>query len=790
MLFVVALGFLVRAQKIELSYFNQPLSDVLVDLHNSYGLEFSFNSTLVSNCKITINGTFTSLDKAIEALSIPCDIQIIKSGNIYILKNTDKQLKAERVNVIIGKIIDKTSKESLPFTQLRINGTQVLTNLEGVFTYRTPNGFCHIETRHLGYFEHDTTIQSSGEINIELEPAFTPLNEVVIKTNPFRTAFTNQEPFTIKTNNKTAILYPGSSDNVLFSMLRLQAGVLAAGEQTKDYIVQGSYRGQTQVNFEDITLFGTGTYNEYIGVVNPLMIKDIEIKKSGYNTHMGDRVGGWVNITALDGNKNKPAFNVKLNNQTLSAYTNIPVLKRSTLQLATRQTYYHLYNDLKIPFYQDVQNHKFSDYNIKFNSDLGNGAILSVNAIAINEMFKLEFGEKKFELKSFESIRLFNNRQNGISSKVAKTWRNGGLSTLTTALSSYTNQDSSLIKIRSQNQLLRKKTNSINSINLITTRLHHQFPSIKRNQLSTSLSHEVASSIDSNKVNRSSTVNRWSLAISNKYTFSPKLNLTINLRSDMLNFNALRFQPRFLAIYNPSKDVSFYTSAGIYQQYYSNDAFIDENGNYIFKWVSYNNKARHTSSRQALLGNSIKLENVLFRVEAYYKNTTGLNRWYFAENNVKHYSGTSYSRGVDVSLTRSIKKLEYGINYTLSKTIEHFDYFKTTNYKPAPQDQRHELKTHAVAYLGSFILSANYVYGSGLYVDERISKSPYRRADVAAMYRFKIRHKWHLETGISVLNVFNTLNFRPNYFISYQEGSFDVPTGVPFTPTLFLNVLL
>ena len=103
------LGFLVRAQKIELSYFNQPLSDVLVDLHNSYGLEFSFNSTLVSNCKITINGTFTSLDKAIGALSIPCDIQIIKSGNIYILKNTDKQLKAERVNVIIGKIIDKNS---------------------------------------------------------------------------------------------------------------------------------------------------------------------------------------------------------------------------------------------------------------------------------------------------------------------------------------------------------------------------------------------------------------------------------------------------------------------------------------------------------------------------------------------------------------------------------------------------------------------------------------------------------------------------------------------------------
>ncbi|MGB0429787.1 MAG: TonB-dependent receptor [Bacteroidia bacterium] len=768
------------------------MSDALVQLNEKHGLEFSFNSALVSNCLITINGSFKNLDDAVNALTIPCNITVIKSNNIYILKNTDNELKGENVNVLVGKVVEKISGEALPYTQIKINGTQVITNLNGVFTFRTRNSFCNIKTQHLGYYQHDTTIKSQGEINIELKPVFTTLNEVVINSNSAQNAYAQQEPFTIKANNKTAILYPGSSDNILFNMLRLQAGVLAAGEQTKDYIVQGSYRGQTQVNFEDITLFGTGTYNEYIGVVNPLMIKDIEIKKSGYNAHTGDRVGGWVNITSLNGNSKKPEANLRVNNQTLSAHLNLPVFKNSTLQLASRQTYYHLYKKLDIPFYNDVNDHRFSDYNAKFSSQLSKNSKLSINAIAIGETYFQEFGEKNFQAGAFKATRSLASTQKGLNAKISQTWQNGGTSAISTSWSSFGNQDSTAIKFKDRNRNEEKLDFAINNISLFSNRLKHDFPAIRRHQFSASLNQELAQSVDSNKKSQTKTLNRIALAVSDKFTFSKNVVLNLSIRSDWVSTNKVYLQPRVMLNINLTNNLSTYAAAGIYRQYYSNDAFIDERKNYVFKWLVYDDKLNSfTNSQQAVIGSSYRVKNTVLRAEAYYKNTKGLNRWVHLDGKFRYFRGYSNSQGIDIALNRSLKKLEYGFNYTLSKTIEHFNYFKKGEYRPAPQDQRHELKTYVVAYLGPFIISANYVYGSGLYVNKQINGKPYNRFDAAGMYRFKSKNdKWLCETGISVLNVFNAKNLRPNYFISYQEGSFDIPEGVPFTPSVFLNIRL
>lgn len=745
---------------------------------------------MASNCRITINGSFSSLDEAINALSIPCGIQIIKSNNIYILKNEAKELKLDEQNVLIGRVIDKTTKEALPHTHIRINGTQIITNLDGVFTYRTRNSFCNIKTHHLGFYEHDTTVKSQGEITIRLNSVFTALNEVVINPEKDKKAITQQEPFTIKANNQTAILYPGSSDNILFNMLRLQGGVLAAGEQTKDYIVQGSYRGQTQVNFEGITLFGTGTYNEYIGVINPLMIRDIEIKKTGYDAHSGDRMGGLVNITALNGNREKPELNLRVNNQTCSGYANVPLFGHSTIQLATRQTYYHIYKDLEIPFYNDVDNHLFKDYNFKFSSQPTANFKIDLNAIAVNDAYKLAFNSKRKGPGSYSAVRDLNSQQKGLSANMLKTWANGGITTYSFSHSYFVEKDSTTITFKERNRETIDYKLNTNNITLISNRLKHSFPTVRRHQLSASLNQENARTLDSGIIERNDEMNRLSLAIADRYSYNEKLMLEMSLRADLVNFNHVFFQPRAKANYSITKGINVFGTAGIYRQYFSNDAFIDERKNYVFKWIAYDgNKHLFSQSKQVALGTSYQYKNTHFRIESYYKNTIDLNRRVFLNERYRHFRGTSEAHGIDFALNRKLKKVEYGVNYTLSKTTEYFNYFKTETSLPAPQDQRHGLKTHIVAYLGKFIISANYVYGSGLYVNELINRSHYNRLDAAAMYRLKSKNnKWLLETGFSVLNVLNTQNLRPNYFISYQEDSFDIPTGVPFTPTLFVNI--
>lgn len=780
--------FWLKAQEIVLTYNNLPLSEVLMDLHNQHKIEFSFNSTLANNCFITINGGFTTLDEALTALTMPCNLEFVKSNGIYILRGATEG--AGEKHVLKGKVLDKSNGESLPFTELHINGSHLTSNANGDFTYQTPTAYCSITSKHLGYFELDTTVKSNEPLTIELEPVYNTLGEVVVKDDNDKRPFASQQPLTVKTNRKTALLYPGGNQNTLLSFMRLQAGVLAAGEQTKDFIVQGSYRGQSQVDYEGITLLGTGSYNEYLGVVNPLMIKDIEIKKGGYSALQGNRVGGLVTINALDGNKTQRELDFLVNNQTFSGYVNLPIAGKSSLQVASRQTFYHLYpENSSIGLYNDIAGHRFGDVNAKYQWQPAKGWLVSFNGAFAREGLFLNYQEKLKSGRTYRGERSLASQQRGLSFNAAKIWKNGSITSLTSAYSGFTRLDSTLFFFRERQRLEVKKVTLGNDMGLFTHQLVHRFAAKKRHQLTARLLQESVSSLHSNIRAVENQQNRMGFAIADHISLKNRLHLDLSLGGDWLNADQWYWQPRTMLTYTLSRKWKFFSSWGLYRQFYSNDGFIDERRNFNFQWVAYNQTEEITRSQQVAAGSIFQQGNFLLKVEGYYKTLEGLNRWVFRPTGYQHFEGDAFSQGLDISLARTLKKWEYGVNYTLSQTLEHFDYFPTEEYRRAPQDQLHELKTHLVHYMGPLIFTANFVYGSGLFVNPTIDNYPYQRLDVAGMYRLTTaKGKWIGDAGVSILNVLNRKNLRPNYFISYQEGNVDIPTGIPFTPTVYVHL--
>jgi len=167
---------------------------------------------------------------------------------------------------------------------------------------------------------------------------------VVIGASIEKSIQTGTSPGTIKLNQKTAYYLPGSGDNEVFNLLRLQPGILAAGEQSSDLIIWGSYEGQSQIVFDGFTLFGMKNFNDNISAVNPFMAKDINILKGGFGAEYGERVGGIAIITGTDGNRLSPSVHLNVNNMTLNGMVSVPFRKKSSLLIAYRQTYYNLYN--------------------------------------------------------------------------------------------------------------------------------------------------------------------------------------------------------------------------------------------------------------------------------------------------------------------------------------------------------------------------------------------------------------------------------------------------------------
>ncbi len=160
------------------------------------------------------------------------------------------------------------------------------------------------------------------------------------------------------------------------------------------------------------------------------------------------------------------------------------------------------------------------------------------------------------------------------------------------------------------------------------------------------------------------------------------------------------------------------------------------------------------------------------------------------------YQGDSKAYGLDWYLKKDFGKHAVWGAYTLSETRGRLAYQKEAlgTYQPAPHDQRHEVKLAGVFNLKQFYFSANYVYGSGLYILKKQVESPvhYKRLDTAVTYRFN----WKVvrgETGLSVLNLLDTRNvvrgYLTNVKINEKLGTVKIYTdAMPLMPILFLKL--
>ncbi len=308
----------ISAQEISINANNKALNEVLIEIRDRYVLNLSFNDRELSKYKITVKRKFASPEAAFGYLFEDLPIDYEKSGNVYLFFPKKNNLLAKKSYQISVKVFDSESMESLPFTHVLINGIGSITDEYGNFNFgsRTDSIF-QLKILHLGYHVVDTVLIPGLNYQINLTAMMVDIDEVLVEGNPI--VFSEQtgtRAGLMRINHKIAKFIPGNGDNSVFNLLRLQPGILAAGEQSSEMIIWGSYEGQSQVNFDGITLFGLKNYNDNISTVNPYMAKDIRINKGGFDATMGERVGGIVDISGTEGNKQNAGMNLNINNMT------------------------------------------------------------------------------------------------------------------------------------------------------------------------------------------------------------------------------------------------------------------------------------------------------------------------------------------------------------------------------------------------------------------------------------------------------------------------------------------
>ena len=280
------------AQELHLKYESTPLNKALITIRDSSDLHLSFDDQLLSKYKITTDTTFASPEKAIRYLVRPYNLAVEKDGDVYVIYKT-RAKKRERQFLLAGQITDASNGEPLPYSYVIVNGKTLPTDVKGTFSYLSENDSVFtVKASHLGYYILDTVLTAATGLKIPLYPSSIGLSEVVIRNKKIeRSTQIGDKPGVMKVNHKIANFLPGYGDNSVFNLLRLMPGITASGEQTNDLLIWGSYAGQSQVLFDGFTIYGLKNFNDNISAFNPLLAKDIEVMKGGYDARFGERVG-------------------------------------------------------------------------------------------------------------------------------------------------------------------------------------------------------------------------------------------------------------------------------------------------------------------------------------------------------------------------------------------------------------------------------------------------------------------------------------------------------------------
>lgn len=835
--FVLILFFQLSAQipkNIEVNVKGIPLSQVLLDLQEKYGFQFAFDNDLLSKYAVTANKSFQTEEETIQFLIGRFPLEFEKSGDVFLIfpeKEVLTQQKPElKKTFISGQVIEAQTYEPLPFSYIIINEKFVQSDQQGNFSYMaSADTSFNLRISHLGYFIYDTIFTGSLNRKFHLIPRMKEIPEIKVKGSPVeKTTLIGDKPGKIKLNHRIAPVIPGYGDNSVFNLLRLMPGVLASGEQSSDLLIWGSYESHSKIQFDGFTVFGLKNFNDNISVVNPFIVKNIEIYKGGYEARYGDRVGGIVDVTGKNGNLQKPAFTFNINNTTLNGLLEVPLSKKSSVLAAYRQTYYQLYDPTILNLFRKknnepgfglsdgidftvVPNYNFRDANFKYTltGDKGNLFSLSFYGGGDKFLYNMDGDYFKTHIKRVEEE---NNGQLGSSFFVSYPWENGSLLKFSGSYSIFEKnafEQNETENTRTGRKKITKNISSENNVDEVTVQVEQDFPLGNGNKLIAGggfIDNHVQlyrKNFDTEIIKLNTQSPRVYTFLQGEFPVTGFFNIKSGVRLVYSGQTKKWYpEPRFAASLNITEGLKVNASWGLFNQFLAKTSVVDSSFNFSYFWANSDGisiQVLHAQHRVA--GISYNKNGFTFSTEGYYKITNGINRFYNGYKRMSRgfYQGEGRSYGLDFYLKKEYKNNMAWISYTLSRTEEHYPFFLKEYWKLAPHHQTHELKLAAIINFGSFYFSTNFVYGSGferysIETDDGIRlDQDYKRLDAALVYKLPL-NRLKCEVGVSVLNVLNTENIK---YSNLRRATVDeislvgiYAEAVPFTPAIFLKIEL
>jgi len=633
---------------------------------------------------------------------------------------------------IIGKVIDNTTNEPVPFANVFVLETTLGTtsDIDGNFEITgVEPGFYDVRVTYVGFeeqtqYEIQVTNAKPAFLTFRMAASATELEEVVVKAPPFKK--TAESPVSLRTIGVAEIQRNPGGNRDISKVLQVLPGVTSTVAFRNDLIIRGGAPNENRffldgVEVPTINHFSTqGASGGPVGLLNVNFLREVDFYSSAFPATRGNALSAVFNFEQRDGRSDRVGGTFLVSATDVGLTLEGPIGKKATFLVSARRSYLQfLFQALQLPFLPT-----FNDFQVKLKWQLDEKNEITFIGLGAIDQFELntsanETEEQQFQLNNIPVSPQWNYTTGVVYKNYGKNgyWTVvGSRSVLNVEAEKYRNNievDSNLLlDYRSQeieNKFRVERNQNIGSFKLVFGAGYQfvQYNNSTFNRIFTSSGPEDI--LFSSEFN----MNKYALfaQISRKF-FQDKLVLSAGIRFDGNDYSSEmsnpleQTSPRFSLAYNFTDRFSFNFNTGIYYQLppftilgYKEP---DENGNDVF--INRENGIRFIRNNHFVAGLEYNtLFNARITLEGYYK---GYSDYPFLlrdsitlanlggdfgvvgnEPAVPRSDGRTY--GMEVLFQQRLFKGWYGIaSYTLGWS-EFED--KNGDFVPSSWDSRHIL---------------------------------------------------------------------------------------------------
>ena len=850
----------IKTDSISFQFHNTPLKNALKQLIDDHGVSIVFPDDIV-NTPISAQCKSCTQEEAVVAAISTSNLVWKQTGNQFTVFNPVTPFRF----AVSGRALDKETGEPIPFANVFIPELMIgdISQNDGSFS------ILNISTRsctlHISYIGYETEkmpiLFPKGESlfhEIFISPKVLNTETVSIMGTTREFMDRSNSPGQISFSPRHISTLPNLGEVDIFRSLQLLPGIQLGLGGTSGLNIRGGTPDQNLVLLDGMPLYQTDHLFGFVSGMNANAIKDVQVYKGGFPAKYGGRISSVIELTSRNGNSLKPHGSIYGNLMSQGVSGEIPILSRGSwifnLRSSTTSTF-------QTELYESIQEYVTGDDNFNLIDESADTTkdqratyfpqfsyldftnrfsfVLTPNhRLTLTNTTGLDSIRESREFFGFSTILGYDSsytqgstewKNNGTTLNVSSKWNHESDTQI--SLSNYDYSSSYDSKDSAGVNNVRMMIGSVHEENTLQDRsikFHHRYVGFKNHKIESGIDETFYDimfydhKIDGTTSNVSSIEQNGflhSFYIQDLWVPSPRWVIQPGLRvsyfSERVGFYT---SPRLSVINKISPNIIVESFIGKHYQFVHRLSGYNTTRGTQGMWILSSEDIPNISSLNTHFGLNWDFSDYTITSEFYYRSMEDLVQ--FKESSIPVTAlrndrseeeslmniGSGKTNGIEIILRKRKGPITGWLSYQRNKTQYTFPNLNKGKPFFGDHDKTQEFKSVFITNIGSWELTANWVFASGhVYTDSEnvevenlqiiISSGrnesrlpPIHHLDVSLSKTGGISiAKFH--TGLSIYNLYDRNNLSHKRYNPYKsELTMTDVAMFGITPTIFLKI--